>query len=206
MPDATKKTKPVLALFDFDGTLTTRDSFVDFHIFSQGPTKFLSACAVAAIQGCRSLNGSRGFLKEALVRRLWGGTPLEDYEAAARRYAELRVEEILLPLALRVFLRHVELGHIVYIVTASMKEWIEPWASIHGVPVIGTELETLDGKLTGRLATPNCRGAEKVVRITGVTDLKRYEKIYAYGNSRGDREMLDIADEKIYRWDHVPEI
>jgi HAD superfamily hydrolase (TIGR01490 family) len=193
-----------LALFDFDGTRTARDTFLDFHRFFWGK-KCFPAFAGAAVRGILSLNPGRDFLKEAFLASLWKGMPLEEYQAGALRYAESRVEGLLLPLALSVFRRHVERGHDVYIVTASLKDWVEPWASKYGVPVIGSELEAVDGILTGRLSGANCRGPEKTRRITEVINLKDYGKIYAYGNSSGDREMLLMADVKVYNWDHVPE-
>jgi len=65
--------------------------------------------------------------------------------------------------------------------------------------IISTRLETKDGLLTGNFATPNCYGPEKVRRIREVVDLSAYQTVYAYGDSRGDREMLEIAHEKGYR-------
>jgi HAD superfamily phosphoserine phosphatase-like hydrolase len=106
----------------------------------------------------------------------------------------------------RTFLNHIERGDDVWIVTASMRDWVAGWADRYGVPVIGTEFEVENGMLTGRLATPNCRGREKVVRIRQAVDINRYSKVFAYGDSSGDREMLAMADEAVYRWNRVPEI
>ena len=193
----------VLALFDFDGTLTARDTFLDFHRFFWGK-KFLLAIVGAATKGFLSLRLDRNSLKDAFLTLLWKGIPREAYLAGALCYAENRMEGLLKPLPLSVFLRHIERGHDVYVVTASMKDWIEPWASKYGVTVVGTELEAVNGILTGRMNGANCRGAEKTRRITEIVDLKGYDKVYAYGNSSGDREMLLLADEKVYNWDHVP--
>ena len=176
---------------------------MDFHRFFWGK-RFFGAFIGAAVKESLSLRLDRDFLKEAFLTLLWKGVPREEYLAGALRYAGNRVEGLLAPLAMSVFLRHVERGHDVYVVTASMREWIEPWASQYEVQVMGTELETVDGILTGRFNGANCRGAEKTRRIAEVVDLKAYDKIYAYGNSSGDREMLLLADEKIYNWDHVP--
>ena len=192
-----------LALFDFDGTLTTRDTFWDFHRFFWGRRCFLALAGTAA-KGILSLRLDRDFLKEAFLTLLWKDVPREEYLAGTLHYAANRVERLLSPLALSVFLRHVERRHDVYVVTASIKDWIEPWASKYGAQVVGTELEIVSGLLTGRMKNSNCRGAEKVRRIVEVVDLKNYDKIFAYGNSSGDREMLLLADEKIYNWDHVP--
>ena len=193
-----------LALFDFDGTLTTRDTFLDFHRFFWGNRLFLRALAGAATKCSLSLRFDRNFLKEAFLTLLWKDVPHENYLAGAFRYAGNQVKGLLAPLAMSVFLRHIERGHNVYVVTASMKDWVEPWASEYGASVVGTELETANGILTGRMKGANCRGAEKTRRIAEVVDLNDYDKIYAYGNSSGDREMLLLADEKVYNWDHVP--
>lgn len=193
-----------LALFDFDGTLTTRDTFLDFHRFYWGKRYFF-ALASAAGKGVLSMKFGRDFMKEAFLTSLWKGVPHKEYLDGALRYSESRVEELLMPLALSVFNRHIERGHDVYVVTASLKGWIEPWASKYEVPVIGSELEAVDGILTGRLSGANCWGPEKPRRVVEMIDLKGYDKIYAYGNSAGDREMLLMADVKVYNWDHVPE-
>ena len=126
------------------------------------------ALAGAAARGSLSLRLGRDFLKEAFLTLLWKDVPRACYLAGALRYAESRVEGLLAPLALSVFLRHVERGHDIYVVTASMKDWIEPWASKHGVTVVGTELETANGILTGRLNGANCRAAEKTRRIAEI--------------------------------------
>jgi HAD superfamily hydrolase (TIGR01490 family) len=155
-----------------------------------------------------SLSGTadRGRLKEAFLTRLWGGALYGDYLADARRYADESLDGMIIPLARRVFMKHIERGDLVLIVTASMPEWVGGWAGRYGVTVIGTLLEVADGRLTGRLATPNCRGAEKVARVRAQVDLDGYSRIFAYGDSRGDREMLAAADEAVYRWNRTPRV
>lgn len=158
---------------------------------------------------CRALGQGafgRDAIKEAFAGNLWTGVKHEDYLYAAKSYAEMRVEKNLLPRAMNAFSRHLTSGDDVYIVTASFKDWVEFWAERYGVSVIGTELGVSGGVLTGRFSTPNCRGAEKVRRIRAKANLEAYSKIYAYGNSGGDRQMLAIADEAVYRWERDVEI
>ena len=98
----------------------------------------------------------------------------------------------------------------VFIVSASIDNWVRPFFDIRnlkGVQVLGTQIEVEDGKLTGRFKSNNCYGAEKVCRITEALSASRtadtgdrtfpdrslYE-IEAYGDSRGDKEMLAFAD------------
>lgn len=92
--------------------------------------------------------------------------------------------------------QHLSQGHEVYIVSASMAEWIRPWASENGVNrVIGTKPEVdADGRLTGRFASTNCHGREKVRRLLEREPCRESYDLYAYGDSRGDKEMLEFAD------------
>ncbi|MBL0255414.1 MAG: HAD-IB family hydrolase, partial [Chitinophagaceae bacterium] len=39
----------------------------------------------------------------------------------------------------------------------------------------------------------------KAIRIKEVFDIGLYEKIFAYGDSRGDKEMLALATDAFYR-------
>ncbi|MDR1581094.1 MAG: HAD-IB family hydrolase [Synergistaceae bacterium] len=193
-----------LALFDFDGTLTRKDTFLDFHIKRFGVVSVTAAmCEVMASCPFSKL-ADRSEIKERFVLRMWGGTLFESYLTDARNYADREIDRITIPMAMKVFRRHLELGDAVCIVTASMKEWVEPWAARYRTYVIGTEFEVEDGRMTGRLKTPNCRGAEKVSRIRAELDLNRFSRIFAYGNSGGDREMLALADEAVYKWRRAP--
>ncbi|MDR3165118.1 MAG: HAD-IB family hydrolase [Synergistaceae bacterium] len=195
-----------IALFDFDGTLTRKDTFLDFHVKRFGVVSVAAAMCAAAAECPLSKFADRSEIKERFLSRMWKGTLFESYLADAENYAEREIDRITMPTAMEVFRKHLELGDAVCIVTASMKEWVEPWASRHETYVIGTELEVEGGRMTGRLKTPNCRGAEKVARIKAEIDLSRFSRIFAYGNSDGDREMLALADEAIYKWRRAPRL
>jgi phosphatidylglycerophosphatase C len=71
------------------------------------------------------------------------------------------------------------------------------------VDLIATKLEMKDGRITGRFLTRNCSGKEKVRRIEERYDVKSFNYIYAYGDSSGDRAMLDLANERYYKWKRV---
>ena len=55
------------------------------------------------------------------------------------------------------------------------------------------------GRITGRLATANCNGAEKPRRILALFPHREDYRLVAFGDSRGDREMLAMADEAHYK-------
>lgn len=95
--------------------------------------------------------------------------------------------------------KHQAEGTRVIVVTASAENWVAPWCKEMGIECIGSKLAVQDGKITGMLTGLNCNGDEKVCRIEAAVDLKAYGKIYAYGDSSGDKQMLAIAQEPNFR-------
>ncbi len=196
-----------LALFDFDKTLSDRDTLFDFHCWYFGKPR-VYAWALrhgVALAGCPLKWSDRGRVKQAFLSYFWKGVPYEEFAEAARKYSLEYMPRILRPEALKALEEHRERGDRILIVSASLKEWLEPWGLANGVDMIlGTEMEVREGILTGELRTPNCRGAEKVRRLREVLDPEEYSPICAYGDSDGDREMLALADIPVYRWRRNP--
>jgi phosphatidylglycerophosphatase C len=82
----------------------------------------------------------------------------------------------------------------VTIVSASPELYIRPWAERIGVTeVIASRLAFAEGRFTGRLLGANCFGPEKARRIEAELGPSGAARIYAYGDSEGDREMLALA-------------
>ncbi len=80
-----------------------------------------------------------------------------------------------------------------HIVSASPKNWIEPWAAPLGINVLSTNLEIKNGMITGKIEGKNCNGPEKVNRIKEHINLDSYDEIIAYGDTSGDLPMFEIA-------------
>ena len=83
------------------------------------------------------------------------------------------------------------------IVSASIDNWVQPF--FPHVKVLGTQIEVKDGRLTGRFLTKNCYGQEKVNRILALYPDRNTYHLIAYGDSRGDKELLAFADEAYYQ-------
>ena len=188
--------RPLVA-FDFDGTLTYRDSFLAYLSWLAGPWRFWAALPGLAPSGVAWLRDrDRRRLKEALVTRYLKGARREDVERAARAFASERSAGLLRPDALRCWRDWRARGARLIIVTASPEIIVAPFA--HGLgadALIGTLLAfDNDDRVAGTLAGPNCRGPEKVARLKAMFgDDVRLEA--AYGDSDGDLEMLALADE-----------
>lgn len=184
------------AFFDFDGTLTRHDSFVSFARHARGARSLWRAmlgCAPSLLAWkLGMLEGA--VAKERLFASLYGGMELVRFRAFAERFADW-LETDLRPDTMQLLRAHLRQGHRVVVVSASLEEWIRPWAARHGVhDVLATRAETdASGCLTGRFATPDCRGAEKVRRIRALIPDVESRETWVYGDSRGDREMLALA-------------
>lgn len=190
-------TRPVVAAFDFDGTITRRDTLLPFLARAAGPGRTGRALLVESLTITRALvgAGSRHDAKEGLLGRLLAGHELAALEAAAEEYATVLLDRAVRPWARERLAWHLERGHEVLIVTASPEVYVRPVAHRLGVEtVLGTRLEVgPEGRLTGRILGANCRGPEKAARVRSWLAGREVE-LHAYGDSAGDRELLAMAD------------
>ena len=190
-----------LVLFDFDGTLTRRDSLLDFLKFAVGRYDFYKGLVrmspVLAAYALRIISNSAA--KERLIAHFFAGWDTARFEAVADDYSMRCIDNILRPEAFSTLQKHLASGHRVAVVSASMEDWLQSWCRTHRVELIATRLERDGARLTGRFATKNCHGPEKVARVRVHFDLETFDEIYAYGDSSGDREMLALATRPFYR-------
>lgn len=192
--------RPVVA-FDFDGTLTVRDSFTAFLRWRAGRGGWAAGLArmapdLAAYVGDRD----RGRLKAATVRRFLLGVPKQDLERDAEAFAAAAWGRFMRPDALETWAEWGRRGALRVIVTASPDLTVAPFARrLDAEMLLGTRL-AFDGRdrIAGAFAGPNCRGEEKVRRLRAVFG-PGLRLAAAYGDTSGDREMLQIADEAGFR-------
>ena len=190
-----------IAFFDFDGTITTQDSLPDVIKFAIGkPKYYLGLCLLSPILLAYVLkllpNHSA---KEKMISYFFKGWPEKTFQAVANEYSINKIDPIVRHKAIEKLRWHLEQGHKVVIVSASMKSWLKKWCDTQNVELISTQLEIKQGKLTGKFATKNCHGKEKVNRIKEQYSLQDYSYIYAYGDSSGDKDMLKLANEAFYK-------
>ena len=192
--------RPIVA-FDFDGTLTIRDSFTAFLRYRAGPLGWAiglakMAPALAAYIGDRD----RGRIKAASVREFLHGVERQALEAEAERYADQVWDRFMRPDALACWKAWGDKGAHRVIVTASPETTVAPFARRLGAEgLLGTQLvfDSQD-RVTGAFAGENCRGAEKVRRLRAAYG-DDMTLAAAYGDTSGDTEMIAIAEEKGFR-------
>jgi phosphatidylglycerophosphatase C len=192
--------RPLVA-FDFDGTLTVRDSFTAFLQWRVGPLRFATGLARLAPAALRYLiDRDRGCIKAAATREFLRGLGRAELEAQARDFAVQQAQRLIRPDALATWRDWRERSATLVIVTASPTALVRPFAELlRADALIGTEFAYDDhDRVTGAFLTPNCRGREKVTRLEAQfgPDLRLAA---AYGDTAGDREMLAIAETAGFR-------
>jgi len=189
-----------IAFFDFDGTITDKDTLLEFIKFSKGTTGFYTGFLLNSpwlvAYKLKLISNQRA--KEAVLRYFFGKTPLPVFEELCARFAREQVPQLLRSKASREIDTLREKGFRVVIVSASPGNWILPWARTVQADLIATHLETrpdASGQecLTGKISGKNCHGKEKVRRIREQFRLEDYDPIHAYGDSKGDIPMLALG-------------
>ena len=191
-----------LALLDFDRTVTDRDSFVDFLLYNFGLTRllggFLSFSPAIILYLTKTIPNWK--LKEVALTHFFGGWNLEEFSRKCQNYSTERLPKIIRPVALERIDWHKQNGHRVVIVSASISQWLKGWCDKNKLGLIASEIEVINNKVTGKLLGKNCYGIEKVSRIKKEYNLADFGSIFAYTDSKSDWPMLELADEKYYRW------
>lgn len=190
--------KRTIAAFDFDGTLTVKDSFPAFIRYATGTPRFLAGFLLYAphlvLMKLGLYPGDKA--KEQVFSHFFKGWEYKRFQALGQDFAT-EVEAMRNEPTIKRLQEQIAGGDTVYVISASIREWVEPWCLRQGVnAVLTTEIEVdADGKLTGRFKTRNCNGEEKVKRLLQVEPDRPNYHLVAYGDSNGDRPLLAFADE-----------
>ena len=194
------ETKKNIVVFDFDGTLIKKDSFVEFARFVHGNVKaslaFLLFSPLLLMMKCRLVDSSD--VKEKIFSHLYGEMPLSQFKQYGIDFAN-HINAIVNPIIFKKLRLYQAEGLPVYVVSASIEEWVRPWCIQNGINhIICTKAESCEGFLTGKFSTPNCNGMEKVHRLENeLDDLSQYS-LTVYGDSHGDDALMDIAEKKYH--------
>lgn len=190
-----------LIVFDFDGTLTHGDSMLAFTRFYHGLPRFILGLFYLSPQ---LLAYKVGLLpnwraKEYYLTHFFGGEPLTDFQQTCDRFARERIPLMLRSAAKHRLREYLQAHDRILIVSSSAENWLRAWCEEQSVELIATRLQSRNGRLTGKLEGKNCYGPEKVKRLRAHLPLSEYDEVIAYGDSKGDRELLEMASVRFFK-------
>lgn len=200
MPDPNR---PVVCAFDFDGTVTYRDTLVSFLLFTAGYFgclwRFVLLLPAFTSFALGAL--SRQEIKEKVLSMFFRGKTIQELERQGRLFAAKRIPSLIKPEALRRIQWHKKQGHRLVLVSASLDVYLLPWANMGLFSDVVSSSLQVDGagKVSGKLKGLNCWGLEKKNRLDALLGPREKYFLIAYGDSRGDRELLAYADQAYFR-------
>jgi HAD superfamily hydrolase (TIGR01490 family) len=193
--------KKGIAFFDFDGTITSKDTLLAFIRYSKGTQGLLWGFLRNSLHLIAyKLNlASNQTAKEKVLRYFFKNMPVEEFNSLCQRFSTRCLPGLIRKQALEEIKKLQQEGTIIVVVSASPENWISAWTDAMGVQLIASRLEEKEGKITGNILGRNCYGEEKVRRILEKHQVQDYEIVYAYGDTRGDQPMLKLATRAFYK-------
>jgi phosphatidylglycerophosphatase C len=190
-----------IAFFDFDGTITTKDTLLEVIKNQKGILKsylgfFINSPFLIAYKAGLISNSTA---KQKILRFFFKAVPLSSFQAACDKFAVDVLPLLIRRKALNEIKKLQELGTEVVIVSASAENWIKKWSDSVNATLIATKLEVKENKITGCIEGNNCYGEEKTRRIKALYDLSQYDEVYCYGDTEGDKPMLSLGTITFYK-------
>ncbi len=195
-------TQKPTAVFDVDGTLLQGDCLLlaarrSLGIFGQVRASVALLPWLLAWQ-LRQVSTER--IKERTLRAFRICDAVNRAEAVGQAdWLLAELEPRLRPEALRRLRWHQNRGDRVLLCSASPRILLQPLADRLGVELLATELRRRNGCWQPLLEGPNCKGPEKMERLRAHLGPLEGITLEAYGDSRGDRELLQAATRPHYR-------
>lgn len=183
--------------FDFDGTITKRDTLLEFIRFACGRRRmlvgFMLYSPILVLMKLRLFPNWRA--KQMVFSHFFKGMTEKRFNDLCNAFA-LQNQDLLRPKVVELMRKIIASGGRVVVVSASMENWVRPFFRNFGdsVVVSGTRIDVRGGVVSGKFLTMNCYGEEKVKRIKALFPNRRFYKLVAFGDSAGDHAMFRYAD------------
>ncbi|WP_285162907.1 HAD-IB family hydrolase [Shewanella goraebulensis] len=193
-----------IALFDFDGTITEIDTYTPF-IYLSVPRWRIIVCypfllPFIILYKFKLIGASK--IRTVITRLgFWNRQPDEVF-AQGKEYA-LTLNSVMRAEAKKRLEWHKKQGDLIVIVSASLDAYLIPWCEQHGYQLICANLEIQKGRLTGRYLGGDCSAEVKAQRVEQKHSLNDFDKVYAYGDTEEDSQLIALADEAYFCWEKV---
>lgn len=192
-----------LYLFDFDGTLTYKDTmflFLKFYNPAKYSIQFLKHVPLFILLKLKLANAEA--VKKSFISSILKGESRYNIDKKAKLFFDENYPSLIRENALD-FINNIDREHTEsYIVSASLDIWVQPFAEKFNMTLIATKAEFKDDVFTGKFIGKNCNKDEKVCRIEAELGDKKFDKIIAFGDTSGDKPMFKFANESHYRFFH----
>lgn len=188
--------------FDFDGTLTTKDTLLEFICYACGKrrlwTGLLLFSPILVLMKLQFYPNWKA--KQQFFSHFFKGMKIEEFDAVCRRFAEENAA-LMRPNGLAVIRKALDEGSSVIVISASIDNWVRPFFAAFGdrVQVSCTQIDVRHDRVTGKFLTKNCYGREKVKRIERAFPRRSTYELIAFGDSMGDKKMMEYADKSYYK-------
>ena len=192
-----------LYCFDFDGTLTYKDTmfmYLKFYDPIKFQIQFLKHVPLFVLLKLKLAETEK--VKKSFIGSILKGQTQEKIEKKSKQFFEEHYPKIIRENALD-FIQNIDRDNTQsLLVTASLDIWAKPFADAFKMKLVSTKAEFQNGIFTGNFIGKNCNGKEKLVRIEAEIKDHKYDKIIAFGDTSGDRPMLKWANEGHYQFFH----
>lgn len=189
--------------FDFDGTLTTKDTLLEFIRFAKGSgLMYAGLLLFSPLLILMKLHLYPNWkAKQKIFSWFFKGMKINEFDLLCQTFAQQN-QHLLRPEGKEKVRKILEEDNItVLVISASIDNWVRPFFDEFGenIRVIGTQIEIKTDRVTGRFTTKNCYGQEKVNRLKALYPQRETYELIAFGDSRGDKELLAYADKGFYK-------
>lgn len=192
-----------LYCFDFDGTLTYKDTmfmYLKFYDSTKYRIQFLRHIPLFILLKLKLAETEK--VKKSFIGSILKGQTQDKIEQKSKQFFEQHYPKIVRENALD-FIKNIDRNNTQsLLVTASLDIWVKPFADELKMELVSTRAEFKNGVFTGNFVGKNCNGKEKLVRIKEEINDSKYDKIIAFGDTSGDRPMLKWANEGHYQFFH----
>ena len=198
----TENSSKSLVLIDFDGTITNKDSFLEFILFSNSTFKLVlnGAYAILFFLGYKLKLINANIAKEKIFTSFFKNISEKKLFELGEQFCAIHLKKILKKDAIEALKYHQQLGNTICVVTASPKYWVKPWCDKNNFLLICTEYKTELGKITGAYDGENCKGIVKVTKIKQLFNLEDFKEIFCYGDTKDDLPMLALGTKSFYKY------
>lgn len=189
-----------IALFDLDGTITSKDTLFEFIKFAAGERKFWIGLVVMSpliLLFLLKIHPSEK-LKEDFFSFYLKRFSEAELLAKGAEFSRTIMPQIVYPKALEKIAWHKAQNHRVVIITASSSIWLGEWCRMQDIEISATEFEVKNGRYTGKIAGKNNYGKEKAVRVKAMLAEQNYPSSYSYGDTKSDLYYMALTDESVF--------